>query len=283
MYSVIGLGKCGCNIAREFSKYSQYKIFMIDSDKYDEINNNCSFFQLKKYNNPELYEKNVPRLKNFFGNINGEVLFIVGGSGIISGASLAILEQIKKHVSINVLYIKPDNDFLNKNEKLQEKITFKIFQEYARSGLFENLFIVSNNLLENIVIDYTISNYFNKINEMIVSIFHWYNILENNEAIINNFSDKVLTAKINTFGISNLEKNIEHVFFQLDNSREKRYYYIINNKTIKSNKEILLKIKQYIKIKKQENKELNISFSIFDTEYDNYSFFVERTSFIQKE
>ena len=118
---------------------------------------------------------------------------------------------------------------------------------------------------------------------MIVSIFHWYNILENNEAIINNFSDKVLTAKINTFGISNLEKNIEHVFFQLDNSREKRYYYIINNKTIKSNKEILLKIKQYIKIKKQENKELNISFSIFDTEYDNYSFFVERTSFIQKE
>ncbi len=57
--------------------------------------------------------------------------------------TLSILEQIKDK-KIDIFYIKPDVDLLIGQVKLQERAIFGVLQEYARSGLFNSLTIITN-------------------------------------------------------------------------------------------------------------------------------------------
>ena len=66
-------------------------------------------------------------MSKFFSHIKcmDEVLFIIGGSGEISGASLAILQQIS-HAKLHVLYIKPDISLLSELGRLRERLVYNI-------------------------------------------------------------------------------------------------------------------------------------------------------------
>lgn len=79
-----------------------------------------------------------------------EVLFVCVGSSEITGCALKVLEEIKDK-KITVLYIRPDLTFLNEKAKIQERIVYNIFQEYARSGLFEKIFLFDNLVLEKVI------------------------------------------------------------------------------------------------------------------------------------
>jgi ABC-type lipoprotein export system ATPase subunit len=96
------------------------------------------------------------------------VLFVVGGSGSVSSASLSVLKHLKNKCKINVLYVKPDMSFLSPLKQKLERMVYNVFQEYARSGLFERLYIVSNSELENIIGGVPVKLYNEKINEILV-------------------------------------------------------------------------------------------------------------------
>ena len=93
METIIGLGQAGCNIADEFAKYNQYEIYKIDCNidgfRQDGV------YKMPWQDSSERYEKNCPDMTKFFKDVQGEVLFVVGGSGDISGASLSILQYLR--------------------------------------------------------------------------------------------------------------------------------------------------------------------------------------------
>ena len=93
MDTIIGLGKAGCAIADKFAEYPQYKIFKIDSEGLDPKRKNCHL--LKKQDSPEKYEKATRTMKTFFSKTTDDILFVLSGSGIISGASLQVLKNLK--------------------------------------------------------------------------------------------------------------------------------------------------------------------------------------------
>ena len=68
--------------------------------------------------------------------------------GKVSSASLSILQYLKKH-KINILYIKPELSLLNETQVQLEKLVYNVFQEYTRSGVFERMYIVSNEEVSN--------------------------------------------------------------------------------------------------------------------------------------
>jgi precorrin-6B methylase 2 len=107
MSTIIGLGKAGCNIAKELSVYPQYNIFCIDSEKQD-FN---KFKLIKKQKTVEDYENNFPSVQKFLSKSSAPYTVIIGGSGKISGACLRLLEQLKSR-DISILYIKPEIDDL---------------------------------------------------------------------------------------------------------------------------------------------------------------------------
>ena len=99
--NIIGLGQAGCNIAEQFKRYTQYKVYKINIG----LKKSKSTYTLKKQKSPEAYEETFPNLKNtFFKEISGETLFITS-CGFTSGASLRLLEQIKNNCKISILYI----------------------------------------------------------------------------------------------------------------------------------------------------------------------------------
>ena len=88
--NVIGLGKAGCNIAKNFNQYPEYNVYQIDVGKEGP---QC--YDVKKQKGPEEYEATAPSFKKFLANVQGEALFIIGGSGDISAMSLRIIEEIR--------------------------------------------------------------------------------------------------------------------------------------------------------------------------------------------
>ena len=174
MDTIIGLGKAGCAIADKFAMYPQYTIYKIDVG----LKRTPNTYGLVEQARVEDYEKKSPTFSRFLKDVNGDVLFVLGGGGRVSSATLSILKKIK-HCNINVLYVMPDVDFLGKEAKDLHHMCFGVLQEYARSGVFNRLYLVDNNELENALPSVSIKKYYDNLNEAIVSTFHMLNIFNN--------------------------------------------------------------------------------------------------------
>jgi predicted CoA-binding protein len=235
---------------------------------------------MKDHQKIEDYEEKVPSLKTFFKDVTGDILFVVGGSGKISSASLSILQYLKKH-KINILYIKPEMSLLNDTQAQLEKLVYNVFQEYTRSGVFERMYIVANEEVAQIVGDMSIKNYHEKINEMIVSTIHMINVYKNNDSVMDTFCDLPVGTRLTTIGMSDLEKNEDRMFFSLDNVTDIVYYYTHNKGKLESDFGLMSKIKNAVSSKKEDG--VRVTYGIFETDYErDYIYCLNHSSVIQK-
>ena len=223
MDTVIGLGNAGCAIADLFKqKYGDmYNVYKIDVDCEDG-------FAVQYQPSPEAYEANCPDLRQYLKDIDEDVLFVVGGGGAVSGASLRILHQIRDK-NLNILYICPESDQISQTALLQHRLAFNVFQEYAFSGLFRRLFLVHNKNLANIIGDVPIFEYNNRINSLLVDSVHYHNIYNNVRPVMSTLGKLKDNNRVCTLGLYNAENSSESVFFDLQNIDEKRYHFFINN------------------------------------------------------
>ena len=104
---VIGLGQAGAEIC---SKISHIRTIVVDGGK-----------NLPKCSTHEEYEASVPKMANKLKlGKEKDILLIVAGAGKVSGATLALLEQLKNR-TVNVLHITSDPVLLTKTQRKQEK------------------------------------------------------------------------------------------------------------------------------------------------------------------
>ena len=166
--NIIGLGKAGCKIADMFNQYPQYTVFKIDADAKLKRKKNCMY--VPKQSSVELYDANPVDLKRLIKNLDDdeECFFIVCGSGKISGCTLWALKQFKDAgQEITIVYIKPELSTLDHLAKLRNRAHFYILQECTRSGMFEKMFLIDNNIMPQIVGKASVINYYSKINEFV--------------------------------------------------------------------------------------------------------------------
>jgi len=276
MDTIIGLGNAGCNIADMFAQYPQYLTYKLDVG----LEKTKTTFPIKEHQKLEDYEEKLPTLQHFFRGVRGEILFVVAGGGKVSSASLAILKYLKNKCNITLLYIRPELSLLNEAQTKLENLAYNVFQQYARSGVFQELILASNSLIEDICGGLTIKNYFNKINETIVSTLHMINLYNHNKALIDTFQTKPIGVRISTFGICEPKTGEEKMFFLLDNVSDVVYYYAYSKKEIEMNLELFNKIKQTINNKKEEV--TRVTYGVFETSYEsNYLYCFQSTSYIQ--
>lgn len=272
MDTVIGLGSAGCRIADGFSKYPQYETYKIDVGLKGE---KC--FSMPHNSTHEEYEKNTPDMGHFLQNIEGDVLFAVGGGGNISGSSLRILKQLV-NCNLHVLYVRPVLSTLNKTDFLQEKVTYNVFQEYARSGIFKKLFIVSNQNLEEIIGDVSILESNNEINKQIINTIHYINIFQHTEPILDSSEPQSDIARICTFGIQDIKSGEEKSFFNLQNICDKIYFYAINESDLKSDTRLIKNIREQI-----SKSEIRPSYQVHSTKHpQSFCYFIAYSGRIQE-
>ena len=255
---IIGIGNAGKNICSMFEDKG-YKAYTIDSSAGSSI----VFPKVKTMEEAEAVELDLSKIKNSI--VSEEILFVLSGAGIISGACLKILEEFKDK-QINIIYIEPDSSFLTNQNKIREKVVRNVLQEFTRSGLFNKIWIVSNKNISNLSTDISIGNYFEKINEKIVDIWHLMQYYIGTNPIMGNIEEPKEINRIATFGIYDLDNDIEKKFYDMSEIREKHFYFTFSEDTLAETGRVLQIVSSKLN-KVRENEFQEISHAFFNSGY----------------
>jgi hypothetical protein len=276
MISVVGIGSFCSNLVNKFSQYPQYKVYNIDTESGEG-----DVFVLPQYKNAEEYEKNYPsELNSFIKDKNKEISVFLDGSTSISGIILKFLENYKNR-KINIYYIRSDLELVGSIEKIQDKISFSILQEYTRSGLFSKFVILDKTTLEIFLEDISILEFDESFTELVCSTIHYINVYNNIKPILSNSIELSEISRIETYGLSNIGDPEIKWFSKIENIEEIIYYFAINSNTLQKEKKLLQTIKNQIKEKQKNN--IKAIFHIIETNYqENFVYCVARTKFVQQ-
>ena len=272
--NIVGLGNAGCQIAKNFEQYGQYKTFCIDTENKDYKN----YVSIKPQDLHKDYESNYKRLA--LAKCKGDTMLILCGAGDISGAALRVLDQLKSN-NVDVVYVKPDISQLSEEQILKERLCFGVLQQYTRSALLNNMFIVDNVSVEQVLGSVSLKNYWKDINNVISSTIHMSNVFKHTEPLLTTISRKRETVRIGTYGVVNSETKKEKLFYDLQNTRLKNYFYGLSEKTLEK-KDVLSDIRSFAEAQKGDR--TDVGFSIFPTSYEqDYVYSQHFASFIQEE
>lgn len=277
MQTVIGLGGIAVRVAKCFSEYPQYNIICID----DELTGYDEEYLIPKQASPELYEESFKRSPSGFKEkVKEAVLFIVSGTSLVSSISLRLLRPlILAEKKIKILYIKTESSLLSEVKRMQDKVIFSVLQEYTRSGVFSEMTLVENEMVDKLIEDASITEYYPTINKLISSSYHMIQVFENQNAVVSNIGDIIECRRINTIGTLS-KNNEENMFFNIDIPMDVRLYYGITEKSLKKDKDLQRNIINHIK---ENNQELcKYSYGVYETKYeDNFCFVKTYTSKVQ--
>ncbi len=163
---------------------------------------------------------------------------------------------------------------------MQQRVTFNVFQEYSRSGVFKKVVLADNTRLEEILGDLPIIGFYDKLNELLVPTMHMVNVLSHSDSIMDNISPPHDVSRIMSYGLVDFDTGEEKMFFDLDNVREKVYYYAINEKKLREQGGIHKKVIAQVK---QNAKNTKTTYGIYPTQYDeDYVYCVAYSSNIQE-
>ena len=262
MFTVIGLGGVGCRIAKEFDQYPQYNIVCVDDEKMDHKDS----LVVKKQQSPEQYEESFKTIpKRIKDKIGQNVILVLNGSSLVSSIVLKFMYQIRDR-NITILCVRPELELLDETRSMHERMVFSILQEYTRSGLFEKIYLTSNEQMDTLVEDASIREYYPTMNRMIASVFHMMMVFDHQDSVVSNFSEISEARRVCTLGILNMEDGSETRFFPLEETMDTRLYYGISGNTLGSDKNLQRNI---IKLIKDKNEELcKYSYGVYETQYD---------------
>ena len=277
MISVVGIGNAASSIVENFkTQKNNYKVYQLGSNQ----KNTKYTKKLKHFENPEDYEKNIPDLSKFFGDISENIQVFVVGSSYSSNYTLGILQQLQAN-KLEVFYVRPDTDLLTGVPKLLENMMFGVLQEYARSGLFDSLTILSNLEIENSIPGLSIKNYYEKLNHTIFSCVHYLNFFNHTEPEIGQMARPSDINRIRSMGILDIKTLSEKWLFELDIPRETCYYICINQERLEKESGLHKQIVDLLK-EKPRNAFRKVSYGIWETHLHDFGFCVTHTNAIQQ-
>ena len=263
---MIGLGKTGCSIVEELTSYPEYRVYKIDA----EIAERASL-SLGSHGDMELFEKNVDQdeVSIYLRSIKpgDDVLLVLEGGDPVSGAALGILECIKD-ANIHIAYVCPDRTMISQIAKRDDKICFGVLQEYARSGVFQKMFLINKLDVENLMGDASVQEYEKSISYFISYIIAMINYFDHTPSKISNKIDTLDHCRIATFGISSLDDSgtETQLLFPLNDITDIHFYYGIPTDDVTADSGLMKKIKSHVK--KYASPAQSISFSVYETTFE---------------
>jgi hypothetical protein len=200
MTKVIGVGLRGCSVASQFDAYPEYRIYSFTNQA-----SGLQDFEITPQDNIELYEKNfdTTECSVYLRSIRpeDEVLVFVEGGDPLGGCLLKLLGTIRES-TITVVYLVPDLDTLTKFQLRDNQITFKILQEYARSGAIHDIYLISLPILESLVGEVPIGQYENSLWYLLSYTIATRIYFNKSNPIFSTYRSPPPGARIKTMGVS---------------------------------------------------------------------------------
>jgi hypothetical protein len=197
-----------------------------------------------------------------------KVLMVLEGGDPITGAALKILQTVN-HATLNVLYIAPDRQMISATQKRDDKIAFSVLQEYARSGVFANIFLVNKPQIEELAGEVPIDKYEQTLSYFVAYVVAMINFFNHTEPILANKITPKNIARIATYGVSSLDQDNQGVnlLFPLSSATDIHFFYGVPKEDLTEDSSLVKRIKQHVKDHKTE--EVSSSFSVYETTLDS--------------
>jgi len=269
--TILGIGTAGTNVVSQLAQYKVYQSYTICTETKKTTKYK---FNLPDLPGPEEYEQmDMTKLHKWASTIEKECTVFLCGASNSSGITLRLLEKLhKKGVKIGIVYFMPEIDVLSEEKQLQERTCRGVLQNYARSGIFENICLISNVELEALAGNTNVIDYYNQINHVFTSTYYMLDVFKNTKAITSTFKRPKESCRVYTIGISGIESE-EKLFFPFNQGVEMVYYYGINEQKLKTEENLFRTLTD--KVKSKITEERKVSFGIFPTNYEEDYVYVE--------
>ena len=271
MKTVLGIGTAGSNIVKQLGEYKTYKPYTIctENEKTTKYH-----FNLPELDGPEEYESmDMSKLEKWLGTIEKSCTIFLCGASNSSGLTLRALHSLhQRDVKMDVVYFMPETEVLSEEKTLNERAVMGILQNYARSGLFGKICLVSNLRLEEIAGSTNVFDYYKQINHVFTSTYYMLDVFKNTKPITSTFKRPKESCRITTMGLGSLEKD-DLMFFPCKQEVEVVYYYGINEEKLKTEENLFRTITN--KVKSRITGETKVSFGIYPTQYESDYIYVE--------
>ena len=271
MKAILGIGTAGCNVVEQLSQYSEYECYYISN----EIEKTSKFkFNLPQLEGPEEYESMaMDKLHKWMNKIVDSCTVVLCGASDSAGITLRALEHLhNKGVKMEIVYITPELEVLSEVKILHERAVRGVLQNFARSGLFESICLVSNLNLEALAGPTNVFDYYSQINQVFTSTYYMVDVFKNTKPITSTFKKQKESCRIKTVGLATIQGE-EKLFFPFNQEVEVVYYYGINEKKLKTEENLFRTITN--KVKSKITEERKVSFGIYPTQYDSDYIYVE--------
>ncbi|HAI44395.1 MAG TPA: hypothetical protein DCM40_42990 [Maribacter sp.] len=271
MKKLLGIGTAGCNVVEQLSQYPVYECYYISN----EINKTSKYkFALPVCDGPEEYESlDATKLLKWIGKITDSCTVMLCGGSDSTGITLKALEKLHKNgAKLDVVYFAPEAEVLSETKILHERAASGILQNFARSGLFEKICLVSNVALEELAGSTNVFDYFNQINHVFTSTYYMLDVFKNTKPIISTFKKPRESCRITTIGLSSIDGE-ERLFFPFQSEVDVIYYYGINENKLKQEENLFRTITN--KVKQKITQERKVSFGVYPTQYEDDYIYVE--------
>lgn len=271
MKTILGIGTAGCNVVEQLSQYPAYECHYISN----EYKKTTKFkFALPEQPGPEEYESmDMTRLHKWLSKIKKKCTIFLCGASDSTGIILRALEKLyKQGVEMEIVYFVPETEVLSESKILHQRTALGVLQNFARSGLFLKICLVSNLKLEEIAGSTNVYEYYNQINNVFASTYYMIDVFKNTQPITSTFKKVRESCRITTIGIVS-EQESEKLFFPLENEIEMVYYYGINEEKLRTEENLFRTITNNVKSKITD--ERKVSFGIYPTQYEDDYIYVE--------
>lgn len=271
MKNLLGIGSAGVNIVEQLSEYKNYQCYYISnsfskSSKYK--------FALNEQEGPEQYEDmDISALHKWAQKIETQCTIFLCGGCDSTGLTLRFLENFhERGVKMELVYFVPEREVLSDNKMLHERSVMGILQNFARSGLFENICLISNTVLEEIAGNTNVFDYYKQINKVFTSSYYMMDVFKNTKPITSTFKGPRESCRISTMALSTIDGE-DLLLFPLEQEVEVVYYFGINENKLKTQENLFRIITN--KVKSQITPERKVSFGIYPTQYEDDYIYVE--------
>ena len=232
MKTILGIGTAGSNIVKQLGEHKVYKPYTICTENQKTTKYH---FNLLELDGPEEYESmDMTKIDKWLGTIEKSCTVFLCGASNSSGLTLRALQTLhQRGIKLDVVYFMPETEVLSEEKTLNERAVRGILQNYARSGLFEKICLVSNLRLEEIAGSTNVFEYYNQINHVFTSTYYMLDVFKNTKPITSTFKRPKESCRITTIGLGSLE-NDDLMFFPFNQEVEVVYYYGINEEKLKT-------------------------------------------------
>ena len=271
MKTILGIGTAGSNVVKQLGEHKVYRPYTICTKNQKTTKYH---FNLPELDGPEEYESmDMVKLEKWLGTIEKKCTVFLCGASNSSGLTLRALHFLhQRGVKMDIVYFMPETEVLSEEKTLCERAVKGILQNYARSGLFEKICLVSNLRLGQGAGSTNEFDYYDQINRVFTGTYYMLDVFKNTTPVTSTFKRPSASCRITTIGLGSLE-NDDLMFFPFNQEVEVVYYYGINEEKLKTEENLFRTITNTVKSKITE--ERKVSFGIFPTQYEDDYIYVE--------